>query len=183
MAHAGQVLKIGSMTLTIRRCDADVLDMVALYPPGDPLPPEHFHPGQSERFEVLEGELEINLEGERFTLEATQTLEIGPKQRHQIWNASQEEARVRWETWPTLRTAEFYETLSELTDSKGPLHSAPPNLPQVAVLMAEYDEEVRLTRPARPLQKLLTGIVAPVGWLLGYRSRPQREEAGSVAEG
>jgi len=183
MAHAGQVLKIGPMTLTIRRCDAEVLDMVALYPPGDPLPPEHFHPTQTERFEVMEGALEVTLEGQRFTLEATQTLEIGPGQRHQIRNASQQEARVRWETWPPLRTAEFYETLSELTEPKGPLHSAPPRLPQVAVLLAEYDPEIRLTRPARPLQKLLTGVVAPVGWLLGYRSRPRSDEATSVAEG
>ncbi len=183
MAHAGQVLKIGSMTLTIRRCDAEVLDMVALYPPGDPLPPEHFHPTQTERFEVLEGALEVNLEGRRFTLEATQILEIGPNQRHQIWNSGEQEARVRWETWPPLRTAEFYETLSELTDAQGPLHSAPPNLPQVAVLLAEYDPEIRLTRLARPLQRLLTGVVAPVGWLLGYRSRPRAEEAASAPEG
>ena len=183
MAHAGQVLKIGPVTLTIRRCDAEVLDMVALYPPGGPTSPEHFHPTQSERFEVLEGTLEVSVEGQHFTLEATQTLEVQPLQRHLVWNESDREVRVRWETWPAQRTAEFYETLAELTDLGGPMHSAPPNLLQTAVLLAEYDGEIRLARPPRPIQKLWTGLVAPLGWLAGYRSRPHGEGHPTTAKG
>lgn len=182
MARAGQVLKIGTMTLTVRRCDDEVLEVVARYPPGDPAPPEHFHPTQTERFEVLEGTLEIEMEGQHFTLEATQCLEIPPGCRHRIWNAGEEDAKVLWETAPTQKTADFYEVLAELTDPTGPLHSAPPNLPQTAVLMAEYDREMRLTRPLRPVQKLMTGLVAPLGWLMGYRSRPQQGNPDAPAE-
>lgn len=176
MAHAGQVLKTGSLTLTFRRCDDDCLEMVALYPPGGPMPPEHYHPVQTERFEVLAGVLEVVLEGERFTLEAGQVLEIRPMQRHQMWNAGEEEAKVRWETWPAQRTAEFFETLAELSEEGKPLTSGSPPLLQMAVLMAEYDAELRLTRPSRLIQRALIGVMAPMGWLLGYRSRPRQEE-------
>jgi hypothetical protein len=48
--------------------------------------------------------------------------------------------------------------------------------------MAEYDREMRLTRPLRPVQKLMTGLVAPLGWLMGYRSRPQQGNPDAPAE-
>lgn len=176
MAHAGQVLKTGSLTMTIRRCDAEVLDLVAVYPPGGQASPEHFHPHQAESFEVLSGTLEVVLEGESFSMEAGQFLEIPPMARHQVWNSGEEPVRVRWKTWPSLRTARFYETLADLAEQGRLPEKGSPPLLQMAVLLAEYGEELRLTRPPRPIQKILIGLLAPLGWLFGYHSRPRRLE-------
>ena len=44
-----------------------------------------------------------------------------------------------------------------------------PNLLQLAVIMTEYDDVMRLAKPPWIVQKLLFGVLAPVGRLFGYR--------------
>ena len=57
MAQEGQEIEgFGGFRLRILRLDDEVLEMEASYPGDGNLPPEHFHPSQAERFEVLEGE-------------------------------------------------------------------------------------------------------------------------------
>lgn len=182
MARPGQVLKTGALTLTVRRCDREVLEFVALYPPGSPMPPEHYHPTQTERFEVLSGAMELVVDGQPMTLAEGESLEIPPLCHHRMWNAGEVEARVRWQTFPTQRTAEFYETLAELAGEGKAVAAGKPDLLQMAVLMAEYDAEMRLTKPPRAVQKVLMWVLAPVGWLLGYRSRPARAAASEAVE-
>lgn len=174
MAHPGQVLKAGGLTLTVRRSDAEALELMAVYPPLSPIPPDHFHPEQTERFEVVSGEMQVCLEGERFALREGQVLEIPPLRRHQMWNSGEGEARVRWEVRPALKTGLFYERVAELEDEGRPLAAERKDLLQVAVMMAEYDRELRLVKPPRAVQKLLIWLVAPVGWLAGYRAHPRR---------
>lgn len=182
MARPGQVLKTGALTLTVRRCDLQALEMIALYPPGSPMPPEHYHPTQTERFEVLSGAMELVVDGVPMTLTEGQSLEIPPLRPHRMWNAGEAEARVRWETTPTQRTAEFFETLAELAGEGKAVVAGQTDLLQAAVLMHEYDAELRLTKPPRAVQKLLMWVLAPVGWVLGYRSRPARAASSEAVE-
>ena len=100
-----------------------------------------------------------------------------------MWNAGEEEARVRWETWPSLKTGLFYETLARLAEEGRSVTAGKPNLLQMAMLMAEYDQEVRLVKPPRVLQKIVMWLLAPVGWVLGYRSRPGEEGPATPVAG
>ena len=70
-------------------------------------PPPHFHPNQTERFEVLEGEIHAVIGGEERSFGPGSRFEVSPGSVHQMW--SEHGARQRWETSPPLRTERFFE--------------------------------------------------------------------------
>lgn len=100
-------------TITFRRTAADtdgeLLEMETTYVASQGRPPMHFHPGQAERFEVLEGELRVRLGRARSTLGPGDVLEIPAGVRHAMHGS----ARARWEVRPALATEEF---LTEVCD-------------------------------------------------------------------
>jgi hypothetical protein len=115
----------------------EVLEMEAAYPGSDTLPPEHFHPQQTERFEVLEGSIRAIIAGTERRYEAGEKFEVPPGTPHQL--GAEEPARLRWETRPALRTAEFFERLfGDGPDSA----SAAESMPR---FFAEFSDEFRLT--------------------------------------
>ena len=87
----------------------DLLVMEAAYPGTGDLPPVHLHPGQAERFEVLEGSLRAIVDGEETRHAAGATFEVPAGTPHTM--TADEPARTRWEVRPALRTAEFFEAL------------------------------------------------------------------------
>lgn len=94
-------------TITFVRTAADtdgaLLELETTYAPSRSRPPLHFHPGQSERFEVLEGELQVRVGRRRRTLGAGDVLELPAGTRHSMHGS----ARARWEVRPALSTEEF----------------------------------------------------------------------------
>lgn len=130
MPHAGQELGDGRFGLRFVRIEDDVLEMEASYAGDGALPPEHLHPRQLERFEVLEGAFRAIVGGEERRYESGDRFEVPPATPHQM-AAVDGPARLRWEVRPALRTAEFFETL--LTAAAGP------------GLLADFADEIRLT--------------------------------------
>ena len=117
--------------------DGELLEMDATYPGSDTLPPEHLHPQQTERFEVLEGNIRAIIDGSERRYEAGEVFVVPPGTPHQL--GAEEPARMRWETRPALRTAEFFERLfGDGPDSA----SAAESIPE---FFAEFGEEFRLT--------------------------------------
>ena len=57
-------LKLGpTARLRVIRSDAEVLEVEATYAPGSQAPPNHLHPDQDEHFEILEGAMQVQLDG------------------------------------------------------------------------------------------------------------------------
>ena len=129
MAHPGQELGGDAFRLRFVRIDRDVLEMEARYAGDGTLPPEHLHPRQAERFEVLDGAVRTIVGGEERRYEAGESFEVPPGTPHQMTGDGP--ARVRWEVRPPLRTAEFFERL--LTGQAGP------------DFLSEFRDELRLT--------------------------------------
>ena len=134
MPHAGQEIEgYGGFRLKLITTGAetggDLLEMEATYGEGGVLPPEHLHPNQAERFEVLEGAVRTVISGVERRYEAGETFEVPAATPHQM--TADEPSRMRWEIRPALRTAEFFEQLYATGD--------------IAALMAEFRDEVRLT--------------------------------------
>ena len=132
------------------------------YRPGSPFPTNHYHPAQSELFEVEQGAMVYVVDGEERRVEAGETLELPPGVSHKARNASAAEpALVRWETRPALRSEAFFRTVAAL-GQVGLLESA--------LLAHEYRDVFRATG--------LPGVIAPViailARLLG-RSLPEVE--------
>src|SRR3954467_8115645 len=110
MAHAGQEIH-GSDGFVLRliRIDDELLEMEASYSGSGAMPPEHLHPRQAERFEVLEGKISAIVDGNEHSYEQGDEFEVPPGTRHTM--GAPTPTRLRWEVRPSLRTAEFFERL------------------------------------------------------------------------
>jgi mannose-6-phosphate isomerase-like protein (cupin superfamily) len=175
MAHTGKELvnPQNGQKLVFRLTSDDtageLLEMEGFYPPEVDEPVPHYHPRQDERFEILAGTMAARLDGKERVVRAGETLDVPSGTVHAMWNAGDEEARLIWQTRPALRTERFFETYFGLardgkTNSKGI-----PNLLQLSLLVPEFDDEVRLAKPPRPLQKVIFGALAPLAKARGYR--------------
>ena len=106
-------LKLGpTARLRIVRSDAEALEVEATYAAGSAAPPNHFHPAQDEEFEILEGSMQVRIDGgpER-TLREGETLDVPRGTPHTMWNGGDVPARTRWITRPAGRTEGWFRTL------------------------------------------------------------------------
>ena len=101
-----------NQTLHVKTSTPEVLEMEAEWQPGSTEPPPHFHPTQDERFEVLEGELTVVVDGARRTLTAGDVLDVPRNTVHKMWNASQAPTRATWRVTPALKTEEMFWTIA-----------------------------------------------------------------------
>ena len=86
MAHAGQEIRgPGEYRLRLIRTAAEtggeLLEMEATYGADGQMPPEHFHPSQVERFEVLEGAVSTRIDGVERRYETGEQFECRPGAR------------------------------------------------------------------------------------------------------
>ncbi len=180
MARAGDELvhRFTGQQLIFRKTAAEtggaLLEIESVMPRGGEWPPEHYHPQQDERFEVLSGTVTVRSgDGER-TYAAGETIEIPRGMPHTMRNAGAGVARLRWETRPALATATFFETIYGLARDGKTNQKGIPNLLQLAVIAREYRREFVPARPPLPVQRVVFGLLAAVGRLLGYRGRYAR---------
>jgi uncharacterized cupin superfamily protein len=113
VSEAGAELKLGpTAVVRVIRSDAELLEVEATYASGSAAPPNHLHPGQDEAFEILEGSMQVRLDGgpER-TLQAGERLDVPRGTPHTMWNSADVPARTRWITRPAGRTEAWFRTL------------------------------------------------------------------------
>lgn len=182
MARTHDTLRQGDTDLMVfHQTTADTagayVEVEATYAPmGRVRPPAHSHPHQDEFFQVLDGELSVEIEGKHRTLTSGDELELPSGTRHAMWNASEDRTRFRWRTTPALRTEMMYETLWGLAnDGEMGRHGTPrPALLQSAMLMLAYRREFRPAAPPHQLLVPLCAVLSVPAFALGYRSRYAR---------
>jgi mannose-6-phosphate isomerase-like protein (cupin superfamily) len=108
MAQEGQEIQSpGGMTLRIVRITLELLEMDAAYSGEAGMPPEHLHPSQAERFEILDGSMRTIVGGEERVYETGESFEVPAGTRHQM--AAQIPTRMRCHpdrvlsTYPAIR--------------------------------------------------------------------------------
>jgi quercetin dioxygenase-like cupin family protein len=157
-------------------------------PPGWSVP-EHIHPHQQERTEMILGVLSGRVAGEEFRLLPGEVRVVPSGVVHAWRNPSEEEeARFSVEFSPALKMESGFETAWALArDGKATKAGLPKNPLQLVVFANEHKDEVFLTRPPIPVQRALfavLGLLAPVGRLLGYRATyPQSTAEGPRGSG
>lgn len=129
-------------SITVRSENAGVLEVEALYGAGGAPPPAHFHPAQTEHFEVLEGSVSTRVDAQERTLQTGDTLDIPQGAVHQMWNPESAPARVLWRTTPAGRTLEWFGVLDSL-QREGRVLRDGVEVP-VTELLAEYQDVFRL---------------------------------------
>lgn len=177
MAQAGDRLENPATGQTIvfrqtsAQTDGELLEVETTYQPGSSEPLEHYHPHQEEHFEVLEGTVRVRLAGKEKDLRQGDTLVVPARTMHAMWNSGSGPARMLWQTRPALRTEGFFEQVWGLAAEGRLTAKGTPGPLQAAVLMQEYSEEFRLGKPPAGVQRVVFGLLAPIGRLLGRTRR------------
>jgi quercetin dioxygenase-like cupin family protein len=147
----------------------EALEVDGTWAPGAAAPPRHFHPVQSERFDVLEGVLRARVDGTEHELRAGDTLEVPAGAAHQMWNDGDVPARATWRTEPAGRTAEWFAELDALGRSGRVGKDGMPGPLAFGVYLTEYSDVIRLAGP-QPLVRGALAVLGAIGRLRGYRA-------------
>ena len=135
--------------------DPDVLIGETWVAPGGGAGPLHRHLHQSERFEVLQGAIEVRLGRTRQVVSAGESFTIPAGAGHTFVNHTDEEAHFTAHFSPPLRLEALFTEFVEL-DGR-------PSLPQAASLMRDYrDEYFYLAAIPVALQRALGALVRAV---------------------
>jgi quercetin dioxygenase-like cupin family protein len=146
-----------------------LLRVETFHPPHGEAEPEHVHPFQQSRCEVLSGVLHFCIAGKERSVRPSEVIDIPANVPHYFWNENDEEAHAIQEFRPALKTEDFFDTYFALARAGKLNEKGLPHLLHMAVIMQEYDQVIRVLQPPRLVQKLLMWTLSPVGRLLGYR--------------
>jgi len=158
---------------TAKDTGGKLLEMEAAYRPYSKEPPLHYHPHQEEDFLIIKGQMTVRLAGKILLLNEGDTLHIPASTVHSMWNNSAGTAVVNWKVRPAMNTEYFFENASGLASDKK-RHKRMRSILQKSLLANKYSRIFRLSRPSFFIQKLIFIILAPFGWLAGYRASYKR---------
>ena len=130
--------------------------------PGAAVAGPHFHPGQEERFEVLDGVMGYRRDAHRGELRSGESITVPPGVAHDWWNAGETDLRARVTVMPPGRFAAMIGAVWGLavvgrTNAKGM-----PGPVDAALLAEAFGDEIVFERPPRAVQQALARTVAPI---------------------
>jgi quercetin dioxygenase-like cupin family protein len=147
----------------------DYVEMEWTLPPGAFAPPAHRHPSQVEEYEVLEGRLEVMVEGDWQTLESGDKASVPINADHTFRNRSGHAVRVRNFHRPGSRFDEFIEKQYRFATSE---RFKGLRRPSTAITMAMvWQEHADLLVPSSQSLRWAMAALARLGRMLGYRTR------------
>ena len=136
--------------------------------------PVHIHPHAAESYEVLEGKLDLHVNGTWRTLSAGEKATVDSGVAHTFRNATDSRTRVYNTHAPAMRFGEYFEALDRVVNS-GAIRDGRPTAKAIlhlAVLMTSFKEEIRSVSPPHAVMSVL----ALIGKALGYRVSAPAEE-------
>jgi quercetin dioxygenase-like cupin family protein len=132
--------------------------------------PLHYHPAQTEYFQILEGTLKIQVGNEVKTLQKGEEITLMPGTSHRYWNDSSETVKVKTQLSPALNFETFLTTIIALektvpTDMQG--------VPTNKLVAAQFINRFNNIMIPSDLPKFLIQFVMPIlgffGSILGYK--------------
>ncbi|HEX3242460.1 MAG TPA: cupin domain-containing protein [Solirubrobacterales bacterium] len=171
MAHAGDRLEMpdGSVyevtEATSEGADRSV-GMNFILPSGSVSPPPHRHPNQTESFRVVEGPIELMVDGEWRTLQTGETASVPPGTVHTFRNRSSATVTLHSTHTPAGRFEEFIEHISRLLPARGIKGGKDPRIPiYLSMILLQYPDTIR---PGRDRERLAINLMASLGRLLRF---------------
>lgn len=148
MAKAGDHFEMpdGSAYI-VRRTTADTggeyVEMEFVLPPGCIPPPPHIHPQQVEEYEILDGSLDITVNGQWRTFGSGDSTSVPRGALHTFRNRSGAVVRVRNWHRPGLRFDDFIERMSTTLQEAGVTSKRDPRLFLcLSKVMLSFDDTV-----------------------------------------
>ena len=135
--------------------------------------PVHIHPAAVESYQVLEGQLELYVNGKWSKLAVGEKASVSSGVPHTFRNPSDSQTRVLNVHAPALRFEEYFGGIDSVVRSGKVAHDrmSLKSILYLSLLMTSFPNEIRSVRPPHVLMK----AVAALAQLLGYRlpgSRP-----------
>jgi quercetin dioxygenase-like cupin family protein len=172
MLQAGDVLDFGPLGMrfhikkTAAETDGRSLEMEWELAPRTGGTPMHVHPSATESYEVIEGALDVYVEGAWRTLSTGDRVVVAPGVAHTFRNASDAPVRVYNTHAPAMRFGAYFDGLHRIANS-GAISSQRMTaraILHLSVLMISFKDEIRSVSPPYSAMK----VIASVGRLLGY---------------
>jgi len=132
-------------------------------------PPLHYHPVQSETFEVISGKLGIEEEGKKMVFGPGEKYTIQPNKAHKWFNAGEEELYMVAELRPALKTEFFLESMYALAQQGKVNKVGLPGTLQFAAILNECPGELYVVGPPIFAQKFMAKVVGRFAKLMGYK--------------
>jgi quercetin dioxygenase-like cupin family protein len=163
---------------TSRDTDGAHVLVETILQPGAVVAAAHVHPYQAERFEVLEGTVEMKVGRKKVTAGPGDVVEVEPGTAHRFANAGEGEARFLCKVSPALEFEQLIETMFSLAADGKTSKKGMPNPLRLAVIARHHFDDVRLPVIPHALQRTALAMGAPLGRALGYT--PTYEPAGEA---
>ncbi len=126
--------------------------------PRMPGPPVHVHPTEEEGFEVIEGTLDVFVDGAWSQVRAGETASVPAGVPHTLRNAGEEPVRAVTRIRPAQRSEAFFREMHRLIH-EDKIKRLPPKEPRSAIyaamLFVKYPDEIRATGPLGGVFKVL----------------------------
>jgi quercetin dioxygenase-like cupin family protein len=129
----------------------------------------HIHPHQSERFEVLEGELGLRVGDQELIARPGDVVTVEAGTPHRFYNAGEQQARFLCEVRPALGFESLIETMFILAAEGKTNRKGMPNPLRLAVIAKAHFDTVRLPRIPAVIQQGGLAAGALLGRLVGYK--------------
>jgi quercetin dioxygenase-like cupin family protein len=183
MVKAGDVLDLGPIgaTFHVRRTSADtdgrLLAMEWVLLPRSSGTPIHVHPSAVESYEVLEGELDLYVNGGWTKLAVGEEASVNPGVPHTFRNSSDSQTRVYNVHAPAMRFGEYFGGIDRVVRSGKVPHNrmSLKTVLYLSLLMTSFADEIASVRPPQSLMKGL----ATLARLLGYRLPASRDPSAA----
>lgn len=145
-----------TFTDTAGSTDGELLAFDLDLRPGGAVPIAHVHPIQSERFEVLEGEIRFRLGLRTRHAGPGDIVLVDPGVAHSFANPGDEPARMHVEVRPALQMeAMFAEVIEMAHGGRMTRRGLPRNPLELATLARKYDQEAHAPLLSVRLQRVL----------------------------
>ncbi len=169
MLKAGDVLDLSAihMKMTVKKASAEALEMEVELWPREGGTPVHIHPNAVETYELLEGKLDVSLNGQWKTYGVGEKVIIEKGTPHTFRNGSDAKTRFLNTHSPALKMGQYFEGLNKLAHS-GVTQNGEMTLRAIlylSLLMMSFKDEIRPVNPPAPVM----GIFSFFGKLAGYR--------------
>ncbi|MFL5849036.1 MAG: cupin domain-containing protein [Solirubrobacteraceae bacterium] len=133
-----------------------------------PLP--HAHPRATDRFEVLEGRVQVMVDGSWRTLGPGDELTIPPGTVHTMRNRFDDPVRIRVTHTPAMRLEDYFERFHGLARARGIKGARDPRVPiLVSMLMLEYPDTLAFPRRR---ERTVARTLARLGRALRFSTAP-----------
>jgi len=129
----------------------------------------HFQPYQENRFTIFKGQLLFTIDGKDTLAKVGDKIVIPKNVPHSFYNSGHLDTHYVQEFFPALKIDSLFETFFVLARDGKLNKRGTPNILRTALILLNFENEIRLTQPYWKLQKTVFKLLAPIARLIGYK--------------